>query len=100
LVDSHFLQKFSLVIVANPTPSIAQLASASCWDSSVPLIIVRSYGFIGTFRLQIRGIHGIIESKPESEQLDLRINSPFKELEVLYQSFQTSHRILGILWTV
>jgi NEDD8-activating enzyme E1 regulatory subunit len=82
-LDPNFLQKFSLVIVANPTPSIAQLASAACWDSSVPLIIVRSYGFIGTFRLQIRGIHGIIESKPEAEQLDLRINSPFKELEVI-----------------
>lgn len=82
LIDSKFLQQFSLVLVANPIPSLASMTSTLCWDLNIPLIIVRSYGFIGTYRFQVRGIHGIIESKPEAEQLDLRINYPFQELEV------------------
>jgi NEDD8-activating enzyme E1 regulatory subunit len=81
-IDSQFLQRFSLVILANPVPSLSQLVASSCWDHAVPLIVVRSYGFIGTYRFQIRGLHGIVESKPEAELLDLRINCPFKELEV------------------
>ena len=83
-LDPNFFKRFSLVILANPTPNISQIASKSCWELSVPLILVRSFGFIGTYRFQIRGIHGIVESKPEAELPDLRINAPFPDLEVYF----------------
>mmetsp|Transcript_14646 Transcript_14646/g.15344 ORF Transcript_14646/g.15344 Transcript_14646/m.15344 type:complete len:613 (-) Transcript_14646:64-1902(-) len=91
-IDPLFLKKFSLVIVANPIPSISKLVSNSCWELSVPLIIVRSYGFIGSYRFQVHGIHGIIESKTEADLPDLRINAPFPDLVEYCNKFDLSNQ--------
>jgi hypothetical protein len=83
--DANYIKQFNLVVLSNPTPALSQYTASICWDQSVPLVIVRSYGFIGTYIFQSREEIGIIESRPDAELPDLRLNSPFHELEV--QSF-------------
>ena len=57
------------VIAADLPPTILLKLSSACWNygnnvaSSIPLVVVRSYGLIGTVRTQVR-YHPIIESKP------------------------------------
>ena len=52
--EPTFLKQFSLVILANQ-PEIINLDIARlCWSYSLPLIIVRSLGYIGYIRLQLR----------------------------------------------
>lgn len=81
-IDANFLSQFNLVILSNPTPDLLDYTASTCWDKSVPLVIVRSYGFIGTYTFQTREEIGIIESRPDAELPDLRLNCPFIELEV------------------
>jgi NEDD8-activating enzyme E1 regulatory subunit len=59
-----------------------QALAQRCWDSLTPLLIVRSVGFLGFVRVQIRE-HFVSEVKGEAEILDLRINAPFPELKAL-----------------
>ncbi len=63
--------------------------STICWNSCIPLLIVRSYGFAAYCRIQIRE-HDIMEAKTDAEITDLRIDEPFKELLVCHDFF---HRI-------
>jgi len=66
------------VIAADLPPTILLKLSSACWNcgsnvaSSIPLVVVRSYGLIGTVRTQVR-YHPIIESKPDHSVPDLRI---------------------------
>jgi len=50
-----------------------------CCAKQISLITVKSYGLIGSVRLQLNG-HSIIESKTEGDAFDLRIAEPFPEL--------------------
>ena len=84
---SYFLQ-FNLIITANiPLYDLFPLAQL-CWNASVPinLMVLRSYGFIGSVRLQIRD-HNIIESKSDNDPFDLRISNPFPELKEYCESY-------------
>ena len=78
-VGAEFWSQFSLVVAANvPEMQLLGLASV-CWECRVPLMAVRSYGLLGTVRLQLAQ-HEIVESKPDSDPYDLRIANPFPEL--------------------
>lgn len=50
------------------------------WNLEVPLIVARSFGLIGLIRLQIKE-HTIIESHPDTQNPDLRLDRPFTALE-------------------
>jgi len=50
------------------------------------MIAVKSYGLIGSLRLQLRQ-HSIVESRLENDSFDLRIASPFEELHAYCASF-------------
>jgi len=71
------------VIAADLPPTILLKLSSACWNygstvtSSIPLVVVRSYGLIGTVRIQVQ-YHPIIESKPDHSVPDLRIINAFK----------------------
>jgi NEDD8-activating enzyme E1 regulatory subunit len=56
-----------------------QPLAALCWANKIALLNVRSYGLLGSCRLQLRG-HSIVESKTEADAFDLRIAEPFAEL--------------------
>jgi len=48
------LRDFSLIIVSNQSEALRLNVSRLCWSFSIPLIVVRSFGFIGSVRLQLR----------------------------------------------
>ncbi len=86
-----------LVIAADLPPSIMRPISRLCWEGvnntgsegktgdsssgSVPLVVVKSYGLIGTVCLQTP-LHTIVESKPDNSIPDLRLTQDdiFSEL--------------------
>ncbi|KAG5188200.1 NEDD8 activating enzyme E1 subunit 1 [Tribonema minus] len=78
--EPQYFSTFNLVIAtqlaAGPLAKLAEI----CWDSHTPLLVCRSYGLICYVRTQLRD-HCIVESKPESDQSELRIAAPWPELE-------------------
>lgn len=88
-VGPEFWTQFNLVIASNMSEIQLSGLSATCHTNKIPLMIVRSYGFIGYCRLILQG-HHIIESKPDSDPYDLRILNPFEELEEYCSSFNLS----------
>jgi amyloid beta precursor protein binding protein 1 len=91
LEDASFIEKFSVIILANPSLAEAHLLSSVCWDAYVPLVVVKSYGFIGECRLQLRQ-HDMIETKPDPEQIYLRMNAPFESLQKFYDGIDFSNQ--------
>lgn len=77
-----FFTRFSVVIVTqmgtvNPTfKSIA----AGCYKANVPLLLARANGLVGYLRLQARELC-ILDAKEDDLAPDLRLHSPFEELE-------------------
>ena len=70
---------FTMVLAdAVREPELRKLA-AFLWEKHIPLVVTRSYGFIGYVRLVLPE-HGIVESHP-AEVHDLRLQDPWKELE-------------------
>ncbi len=74
-----------MVIVADLPSKLIKPISDLCWDGftginkAIPLVIVKSYGLIGTVRIQTPN-HTIIESKPDNFIPDLRLASIVKEV--------------------
>lgn len=54
--------------------------SKHLWDLGIPLVVARSVGFLGYLRLQVKE-HAIIESHPDNENPDLRLNQPWAALK-------------------
>lgn len=54
--------------------------SKHLWDLGIPLVVARSVGFLGYLRLQVKE-HAIIESHPDNENPDLRLNQPWPALK-------------------
>lgn len=77
--DPNFFQSFSMVITTNlPEVTLMEL-SKTLWTLNIPLLACRSYGFIGSIRLQISE-HTIIESHPDNTNPDLRLDKPWPAL--------------------
>ena len=56
-------------------------------EKDIPLIIVRSYGLIGYLRNYAKELK-VVESKPDKDQTDLRLNDPFSELREFVNSYK------------
>ena len=75
-----FLKPFTLVVAANlPEELLVKLADAcdgmnlaTTTTTTLPLVSVRAYGFLGTVRCQYTK-HEVVESKPDATKPDLRI---------------------------
>lgn len=50
------------------------------WDLQIPFIACRSYGFIGYIRVQVAE-HTVIETHPDNQIPDLRLDRPFPSLK-------------------
>ena len=50
---SDFFKSFTLVIAADVGEKSLRRLSEILWEGKVPLMVVRSYGFIGYIRLQV-----------------------------------------------
>lgn len=56
------------------------LLSKILWELNIPLIVCRSLGFVAYMRVQVRE-HTVIETHPDNEAPDLRLDNPFDALK-------------------
>lgn len=75
-----FFETFDVVIASSLSEKTLLMLSKKLWDLNIPLFYCRSLGFLGSIRLQIKE-HCIIESHPDNEQNDLRLENPFSNLK-------------------
>ncbi|KAI5646372.1 thiF family domain-containing protein [Phthorimaea operculella] len=84
--NPDFFKSFSVVIATAMGEKTIRDLSQHLWDINVPFILCRSVGFLGSFRIQIKE-HAIIETHPDNEQTDLRLDVPFPSLAEYLDSF-------------
>ena len=84
-----FFKSFNLVIATELDEESMKLLSNHLWISNIPLVLVRSYGLLGYIRLQMKE-HVIIESHPDNEMHDLRLDAPFQSLKTHMDSVDLS----------
>ncbi|XP_042236072.1 NEDD8-activating enzyme E1 regulatory subunit-like [Homarus americanus] len=75
-----FFVPFTCVIVTCLPECTLLMLSKVLWEASIPLVVIRSYGMIGYIRVQIEE-HAIVESHPDNEMPDLRLDRPFSALQ-------------------
>lgn len=76
----EFFDTFTIVIACDVPEAALRKLAAYLYERNIPLVIPRSYGFIGYLRVATPE-HTIIESKPENPADDLRIFTTFPELQ-------------------
>ncbi|KAF0295098.1 NEDD8-activating enzyme E1 regulatory subunit [Amphibalanus amphitrite] len=83
------LQAFSVVVATELTDSCLSRLSEVLWSHNVPLLVARSYGLVGSIRLQVRE-HLVVESHPDPDSVvaDLRLLQPFPALAAFCDSQQ------------
>lgn len=75
-----FFNNFTVVVATSLTERSLILLSRRLWELNIPLIVCRSIGFIAYMRLQVKE-HTIIETHPDNETPDLRLDKPFDSLK-------------------
>jgi amyloid beta precursor protein binding protein 1 len=75
-----FFNNFTVVIGTSMTERTLILLSKKLWDLEIPFIVCRSYGFIGYIRVQVTE-HTVIETHPDNQIPDLRLDQPFPSLK-------------------
>lgn len=83
--NPDFFKSFTIVVATSLGEKTIQDLSEHLWSINVPFILCRSVGFLGSFRIQINE-HSVIESHPDNEQPDLRLDVPFPALSEYLQS--------------
>ncbi|CAK1543101.1 unnamed protein product [Leptosia nina] len=87
--NPDFFKSFSVVIGTSLNEKLIKDLSQYLWDLNKPFILCRSVGFLGSFRIQFRE-HSIIETHPENEKVDLRLDVPFTGLSDYFDSIVIS----------
>ncbi|KNC99936.1 uncharacterized protein SPPG_05308 [Spizellomyces punctatus DAOM BR117] len=86
--NPSYFQQYSLIIASQlPTSSLLRLADI-CWETNIPLVIVRTYGLFGYARIAVRE-HHIVETHPD-QIVDLRLDCPFPVLRDMVQGYDIS----------
>lgn len=74
-----FFNNFTVVVATSLVEKSLILLSQRLWELNIPLIVCRSIGFIAYMRIQVKE-HTIIETHPDNELPDLRLDRPFETL--------------------
>lgn len=69
-----------LVVTSDVEPPVLDVIAETCINMSFPLIVVQSYGLIGTVRLQLPGTVPLLDPKPTNAPPDLRLKTAFPGL--------------------
>jgi amyloid beta precursor protein binding protein 1 len=85
-LEPEFFTRFNLIIASNLPENQLLALGKLCSERSINIISLRSYGLIGSIRLQLPG-HSIIESKRDRAFPDLRISAPFPELNEYFHKY-------------
>ncbi|KAI8801063.1 hypothetical protein BJ742DRAFT_839107 [Cladochytrium replicatum] len=80
-----FFTQFSIVVACNLTETPLVELSEILWKAGIPLVVVRSYGFIGYLRICVPE-HALVETHPE-QIIDLRLDCPFPALQQLASQY-------------
>ncbi|KAL3198134.1 hypothetical protein MRX96_014476 [Rhipicephalus microplus] len=80
-----YFSNFSAVIATGLQEKTLLALAARLWDANVPLLVCRSYGFIGYMRLQMNE-HPVVETHPDNDFDDLRLDRPFPALRAFVDS--------------
>ncbi|RCK58020.1 NEDD8-activating enzyme E1 regulatory subunit [Candida viswanathii] len=80
-----FWDQFNVVIVSDHTANLESLI-ALLWAKQIPLFIVNTIGFYGSFNI-ISNETTVIETHDPSKLYDLRIGKPWPELQEFADSF-------------
>ncbi|XP_024943494.1 NEDD8-activating enzyme E1 regulatory subunit isoform X2 [Cephus cinctus] len=75
-----FFNNFAVVVATALPEKAIILLSKKLWELDIPLIICRSLGFVAHIRVQVRE-HTVIETHPDNENPDLRLDKPFESLK-------------------
>ena len=78
--EPAFFDAFTLVVATQLDPAALEALAALCWEKGLPLVAVRTLGYLGHLRVQVRG-HEVVESKPDTLMYDLRMATPWPELQ-------------------
>ena len=77
--DPDFFKSFATVLATEMSESSLLELAELLWHQSIPLLVARSYGFLGYLRLAVAE-HCVVESHPDNAHHDLRIDVPFAGL--------------------
>lgn len=88
--DPSFFFKFTIVIATQLSESTLLRLAETLWNSNIPLLICRTYGFVGYMRIIVKE-HTVIESHPDNALEDLRLDLPFTELREHLQLYDLDH---------
>eukprot|EP00092_Neocalanus_flemingeri_P039507 GFUD01043021.1.p1 GENE.GFUD01043021.1~~GFUD01043021.1.p1 ORF type:complete len:545 (-),score=151.32 GFUD01043021.1:255-1889(-) len=77
--DPDFFANFSLVVACGLSEKSLLLLSAKLESSKIPLLVVRTSGFLGYIRLQLAE-HLVVETHPDNAAPDLRLDQPWEAL--------------------
>ncbi|XP_031850383.1 nedd8-activating enzyme E1 regulatory subunit APP-BP1 isoform X1 [Nomia melanderi] len=75
-----FFNNFTVVVATSLNEKSLILLSQRLWELNIPLLVSRSIGFIAYIRIQVKD-HTIIETHPDNETPDLRLDKPFETLK-------------------
>ncbi|KAK9709813.1 hypothetical protein K7432_008781 [Basidiobolus ranarum] len=82
----EFFKQFSVVIASEVPEKYVIKLSEFCWGEDIALVVVRSFGYMGYFRIAVPE-HTVIEAHSENI-VDLRIDCPFPALQEYFKSFE------------
>ncbi|XP_040575063.1 NEDD8-activating enzyme E1 regulatory subunit [Lepeophtheirus salmonis] len=83
--EPNFFLGFNIVIACEVREDTLKTISKMLWIEGIPLITVRTYGFISYIRLQIKE-HTIVEAHPDNIIEDLCLDMPFPALKEFFDS--------------
>nr|CAD7442558.1 unnamed protein product [Timema bartmani] len=75
-----FFNNFTVVVGTSLTERTLTFLSKKLWELDIPFLVCRSYGFVGYLRIQFIE-HTVIETHPDNQISDLRLDVPFSELK-------------------
>ncbi|CAA9996397.1 unnamed protein product [Nesidiocoris tenuis] len=87
--NPDFFKNFTVVVATSLPERVLIAMSELLWFADIPFIAARSYGLIGSTRLQLKE-HTIIESHPDTQNPDLRLDKPFPTLVAHLDSVELS----------
>lgn len=78
--NPDFFNNFTIVVATAVSEKTLITLSKKMWELNIPFIVCQSIGFIGYMRIQTQE-HAIIETHPDNEMPDLRLDKPFDTLK-------------------
>ncbi|XP_038070147.1 NEDD8-activating enzyme E1 regulatory subunit-like [Patiria miniata] len=88
--NPQYFTTFNVVIATDLVERTLLDLAAFLWNAGIPLLVCRSYGFIGYMRLVVKE-HTVIESHPDNARDDLHLDCPFPGLVEFADSLDLSH---------